>query len=385
MKVSTVSMSLLCLALGAGCASVERNTARLDEDLDAITRVWSGEFAGEATVPPEGEVAAIFHRIVSIQAPQFGDRVFFYQLCRDDVDGPILQQKIFAFDTDPLRTANRMRAWVLSREQFDPAFAATPANWRRLLPNQLMSFPEACAFRWRETKGGYAGSVSAKECEFDSRAFGQPVRPDMSYEISAAALVWTETLSAADGTVLASTDGSRSAQRIGPIIDVRRNYYDVQGMSAMEIRRDLYARSPVFAHGDIRDAQTDWIVAWEIDWSESETGCRVDGVSTTVEISYLLPRLQNWQSLPAELRAEWDDYMDALLRHELRHHHFAVDAARKIESVLSDLREHDTCDAAAEEAERIAGNVIQTARRRERQYDDTTRYGVAEGAELPRL
>ena len=48
MKVSTVSMSLLCLALGAGCASVERNTARLDEDLDAITRVWSGEFGGEA-------------------------------------------------------------------------------------------------------------------------------------------------------------------------------------------------------------------------------------------------------------------------------------------------------------------------------------------------
>lgn len=376
---------LLASALAAGCASVEQKTAGLDAELDEITRLWPGLYGGEVDLPRSTEPGptAIFHRIDSIRAPQFGERVYFYQLIRDEPGGQVMQQKVFAFDTDPLRDRNMMRAWVLAPDQFDPGFAATPTRWQRLLPEQLMDFPEACAFVWRQTKAGIAGTVSAQECRYDSRAFGGSVSADMTYEISADALIWGETLTGPDDAVLATSGGPLRAVRIGPVLDVRRSYYDVQGASVMEIRRDLYAKSPIEADGEIRDARTDWVVRWNIESVEAETGCSVAGVSTTVGIAYLLPRLTQPDSVSAELQGEWDAYIAALLTHELRHQQFAIDAARKIEALLPDLPERETCQVLSEEAERIAGNVIQSAQRRERQYDYTTRHGYAEGAEFP--
>lgn len=383
---TVVVAALVTATLGASCASPERKAANLEAELDDITRWWSGRFAGQAFVPGTADDAemSVFHEIVSIQAPQFGARVFSYQLRRDSVDGPILQQKIFSFDTNAARESNFMRAWIFLPEQQVPELATTPEAWRSLQPDRLTSFPDTCAFRWQKTKAGFAGAVSSVDCAFESTVFGQQVRSDMSYEIEAQALTWSETLTGANGAVVASTNGALRADRLGPIIDVRRSYYDVEGATVAEIRRDLYAESPIFADGESRAARTDWVVSWDVERSESDSGCRIERVATIVELTYLLPRLVDHDTVADELRAEWDAYIVALLEHELRHQQFAVDAAHKIESVLPALREREDCESLAAEAGRTASGIVDSARRRERQYDYTTRHGQAEGAEFPR-
>jgi len=376
---------ILATILLAGCASIERQAANLDAELADITREWPGHYRGQAILPGmDGDATSVLHEISSIYAPRFGERVYFYQLRGDAIDGPVLQQKIFVFDTDPQRDQNSMRAWVAAPGQIDPDFAARPNAWRRLRPAKLMSFPAACAFRWRRIKGVFRGMVAAQDCEFDSRAFGQPVRPEMSYEISAAALIWNETLSGADGRVLASTGGPLRAERIGPVIDVRRSVYDIQGTTVKEIRRDLNAGSPLFDDGTRRAAHTDWTITWDVDSIESDSGCRVDHVATTVTIDDRVPRLLNRGAVPVDVLAEWDAYVDAVLAHELRHQQFAVNAAYRIESALPGLQEHGSCEDLLSDAARLAGELVDSDRRRERQYDDTTRYGYVEGVEFPR-
>ena len=366
------------VVLLTGCASVEQKTARAAEELDAIGRWWPGRYVGEASLPGSSEPVAIAHEIAAIHAPLFGDRVYAYALRR--ADGDILQQKIFAFDTDPLRERNRMRAWVLAPEQMDSSLATTPARWQQLRPAALMSFPDTCAFTWRRTKKGFTGSVSPEVCEFDSRAFGQRIRPDMSYEINGEALTWRETLTGADGSVVATTGGTLRAQRDGPIIDVRRSLYDVSGSTVIDIRRDLYANSPIVADGETRATHTEWTILWNIERNETESGCRIDSVATTVEVRYLLPRLASRDTVTEELRMKWDTYLAALVTHELRHQQFAVEAARRIETKLPKLGSRASCEPLAEEADRVAAGVIDGARRRERQYDTATRHGYSEGA-----
>ncbi len=383
MKLRPVlTTSMLVLTLIGGCASVERRNERLDEQLDAITRFWSGRYVGVASLPGSvgGQASTIVHEIASIEVPQFGERVFAYTLRRDAADGQILQQKVFSFDTDPLRERNRMRAWLLSPEQFHPALAATPAAWGQLRPERLLSFPDECAFLWRATKTGFSGAVSSKDCQFDGRSFGQPVSPDMSYAIDADALVWTETLSGLDGGVLASTGGALRAERVGPVVDTRRDVYVIRGDTAAEIRRDMYAKTPIVVDGERRDAFTDWSVAWDATWEESESTCRVGDVSTSVTVRSQLPRLANRGALSPELRASWDEYVAELLQHELRQRQFAVAAATKIQAVLAGLPEYPGCDLAEAEADSLAGGVIRNAQRRARQYDYATRNEYVDGA-----
>ncbi len=387
MKLRPVLSAWMLVSIAvAGCASVERGNDRLERELDDITRLWSGRYVGLATLPAAvgGGTSRIIHEIASIDAPQFGERVFSYMLRRDAHDGPILQQKIFSFDTDPARERNRMRAWVFSREQFDPALAGTPTTWRELQPGQLMGFPVGCTFGWRRTRSGFTGAVSSKDCQFDSRSFAQSVRAEMSYDIDTDALIWTETLSGADGGVLATTGGALRAERVGPVVDVRREAYRVRGAAAAEVRRDLYASTPIVVDGEPRDALTSWSIVWDAAWEESESSCRVGAVSTSVTIFSQLPRLANRGTVSPEVLAAWDDYVAELLRQELRQRQFAVAAALRIEASLADLSEYPACEPAAAAAERLAREMIGNARRRALQYDYATRNDYADEAVFQR-
>jgi predicted secreted Zn-dependent protease len=246
-----------------------------------------------------------------------------------------------------------------------------------------MGFPDDCAFVWRKTNTGFLGRVSPDACEFDSRAFDQPVRPDMSYEIDASGLTWTETLRDDGGDELASTSGALRARRVGPVIDSRRTYYEVQGATVSEVRRDLHANASVEDEGELRFARADWQISLQTDTEELESGCRIGNVSTTVAVAYLLPRWSGRDEAAPALRDEWDGFIGALLGHLLRHQRLAVDTANRIEMKVGELGERPSCDALVAAADEIAARVIENARRRERQYDYTSRFGKTEGADFP--
>lgn len=373
MKLAKVSVLLLLAAVTVGCASTELKTARLDTELDEITALWSGDFAGEATLPGADDKTKIVHRIAPILAPQFGERVFLYQLHSESAEGPLLQQKVFAFDSNPSRTENRMRAWVFAPDRLDAAIGAEPEKWRALRPVDLKDFPDSCAFRWRESRAGFSARVSAKECRFASQAFGQAVRPDMSYGLTRDSLTWDETLSADGGESLASTGGPLTATRVGPVVAVRWGFYAVQGDTFAQIRRDLSERIAVDTDGEARDSRTEWDVRWSIGRSETETGCAVDGVEVRIDVSHLLPRLDGRNTLPTDVNDAWDAYTHALLEHELRHRRLAVEAARALEVRLLGMPESATCEQLSVAADDIAADLTGIARHRERQFDATAR------------
>jgi hypothetical protein len=189
--------------------------ASADQELDRLLELFPGTYTGTAPVPraTDGSTQVIHHKIAPIDAPQFGARVYYYQLSTGGPDGMPLQQKIFAFDTGPERASNRMRAWVFAPGQAAANLEQRPEAWSAIDPAAMLSFPDACAFQWSTISGGFEGTVARQDCTFDGRSFGQPVSPDMRYGVYPARFEWQETLYAADGSVLVSTRGNLQAER----------------------------------------------------------------------------------------------------------------------------------------------------------------------------
>ena len=200
------------VSLLAACTAPAPN---LDADLAALLAQLPGSYAGEIPDPrsPSGEMLPVFHKLVPIDAPQFGEQVFYYQLSTGSGDGPALQQKIFVFDTAPDRVANRMRAYVFAPGQAAGNLEQDPDRWASLDPAALMDFPPECAFRWTRVAGGFEAVVNAGDCAFKGRSFPQTIRPQMSYRLMGDEFVWDEVLYAEGRKVLASTDGPRTAYR----------------------------------------------------------------------------------------------------------------------------------------------------------------------------
>jgi len=210
--VVVLSSVLLAVWLVSSCSVLAPES---DRELTELLELLPGIYAGTAPIPGarDGRTQEIFHKIAPIDASQFGARAFYYQLSVGGPDGQPLQQKVFAFKTNPTRPGNRMRAWIFGPGQEAPNLEQRPDSWFYLEAAKLMSFPKSCAFRWRRVPGGFEGIVKADKCTFQSERFGQAVSPAMRYAVFADRLEWEETLYSADNKVLVSTGGNLIATR----------------------------------------------------------------------------------------------------------------------------------------------------------------------------
>jgi len=225
--MNRLTVLVLCV-LAAGAATAAPPTP-LDAELERIVALLPGRYQGVAPDPadPSAPPRPIYHKIVRVTAPQFGsDAVFYHQLARDGFDSAApVQQKIYAFDRDPGRAANRMRAAVFYPSSGVANLERDPAALAALDPGTLLRFPEPCTIRWYAEGGGadvrYVARVPRGSCSYPSRGFGQDVSPDLTYVLTAGAFTMQDHLYGADGRPLVPESGPLVAERLGDVAAAR--------------------------------------------------------------------------------------------------------------------------------------------------------------------
>ena len=88
-----------------------------------------------------------------------------------------------------------------------------------------------------------------------------------------------------------------------PDVKINKQYYDVSGMTADEIRASLTQNSPVTYKGIKHDARTDWQVSWNYYWNKTPRDCKLTRINTSLEVSYTLPRLTTLATLEEPLKS----------------------------------------------------------------------------------
>lgn len=151
-------------------------------------------------------------------------------------------------------------------------------------------------------------------------------------------------------------------------VSVKQLGYPVDLADATDLNAALIAASPVYGHG--RHSLTRWSVRWRSVWRTENGLCRMQRVSTEVDIEHILPDAVR---LPrrADLRQRYTDYLTALRAHEQGHADLAILAAREIEQTLMAVPPHPDCDGLSAAANRRGNAIIEQTRARERAYDAT--------------
>jgi hypothetical protein len=224
---------LFAAALSASCASLPATApappaakssptasaagvvdAALEAELREIVAALPGRYSG----PANG--GTIYHKIVRIDAPQFGgDTVFYHQISRDGFDSQApFQQKVYVFDRSPARTANVMRSWVFFPKQGYANFERDAAALKSVQPAMLMNFPVECAIRWSrgEAPGQFFARVRRGQCSFDGVAFKQRITPEMTYLLERDAFSIEDILYGENGQPLFPSSGLLRAPRVTP-------------------------------------------------------------------------------------------------------------------------------------------------------------------------
>lgn len=159
------------------------------------------------------------------------------------------------------------------------------------------------------------------------------------------------------------------------------DYYDIGGSSVPALWQNIGERGPRLGAtpwaGHAR-----WNVRWTYDWRLADDLCRVDKASTSLTVTYTLPRWLGRDSAGDELKAKWDRFSKALLQHEQGHGANGRRAAERIGAALRSLPPVATCDALMRTADETARRIIDEEAANDRAYDAATQHGLMQGVVL---
>jgi predicted secreted Zn-dependent protease len=167
--------------------------------------------------------------------------------------------------------------------------------------------------------------------------------------------------------------------RVERHVEVR--YYAVEGGTAAELARSLQTHGPS-AEGAQFYGLTEWTLNARYTWVGQAKSCQAEDVVVRVNTTITLPRWDAPRGTPPELVAAWHRFVRALEAHEREHQRLAEEGAETLRWRLATLR-LSSCQGAQAQAQHTVSRVVDETNRRNRQYDERTQHGVAEGAAWP--
>jgi predicted secreted Zn-dependent protease len=146
-------------------------------------------------------------------------------------------------------------------------------------------------------------------------------------------------------------------------------FYDIGGYTFMDVRREIYYRSPKRMSNQVAVAWCRWEISWVINTIQDDTLCRINSIDTRIDLSITMPRWVNYASAGNGMKEAWDTYYKSVLKHEETHGNNGVAAARDIQHRLYDLTGRYSCKDLQEDGKHLAHKIIKEYRQKDEEFD----------------
>ena len=182
-------------------------------------------------------------------------------------------------------------------------------------------------------------------------------------------------------TVLAVLLQSLTAQGEPPLRQ-QTSYYYIDGNSAVVLSEQINQKGPLGEDGKRHPSRTRWEVQWKFRHNLHDGVCKMEEVAVAVGVSTVRPRWRGEIRAARQLRERWRRFVDAVERYHDLHKEQALRAGREIEAALLGVAPAKTCEALAEQANRVAKALLDKHLKITEAYDRKTGYGRKKGATL---
>jgi len=172
----------------------------------------------------------------------------------------------------------------------------------------------------------------------------------------------------AGGSAGSGEPSSSPMELPGIRITLEEETYPVMGMTVAEIGQSLRRMGPasrnrlvVGLHG--------FRMSWRIGYQRVEGGCRVGNVDVDLSSRIVMPRWTRPAGTEPEVHQAWDTYLQLVREHEDTHRSLALQAAVEIRRTVTGLEGTACTGELRERAGRLARQVYDSYRARNRDFD----------------
>ncbi len=130
------------------------------------------------------------------------------------------------------------------------------------------------------------------------------------------------------------------------------------------------------------DGITEWSLTWDYQLKRRGKVWIVVNRTVLLDIKVSTPRWTDFQNAPGVLRTQWRIYRANLLRHEEGHVKIALRAAHAIDKYLGVCGASSSLDKLKSDIQKNTRTLLKQYRKMDRSYDQHTRHGATQGANL---
>lgn len=165
-----------------------------------------------------------------------------------------------------------------------------------------------------------------------------------------------------------------------PQVSVRTEHYQVTGNTLDELSESMTRNAPPQLSGFF--ALTKWNVSWKYNSSPVGSGCSVTSLNVKLDVVFTLPEWRGEANADEKIRKKWNKFIKNLQKHEDGHQQIGLEAARKIEKILTQGKIYDNCQQVGQILNQSSEAVLTEKRAEEVRYDERTKHGQRQGAQL---
>lgn len=163
--------------------------------------------------------------------------------------------------------------------------------------------------------------------------------------------------------------GLAGVAHAGSKVVVKTGTYPVAGKSGREIMASMQRGGPRDGLQARAMAATRYDVKWNMDWSKTGGGCRLNSANATLYLTYNFPRLGDRVS--PDLQARWTKFMSGVRTHEQVHGRIAQEMVNAAQTSVTGITvaNDSNCSKAKNEARRRIQSVFADYEARQRGFD----------------
>ena len=167
-----------------------------------------------------------------------------------------------------------------------------------------------------------------------------------------------------------------------PLVRMHTSYYYVNGPSASLLAAQIDRNGPPGADGKRYAGKTKWDVQWKFKHEQHGAICGMKEVAVAIGVAQTLPKWRSEAQGAAALKTRWQQFIEALRRHEDGHKDHGLAAGKEIETALLAAEPASNCEALAAAANSVANAIVMKYQKLDQDYDRKTDHGRSQGATL---
>jgi len=165
-----------------------------------------------------------------------------------------------------------------------------------------------------------------------------------------------------------------------PQLTERDTFYQISGNTAAQLVDEIEYRSPRFDHYNGQTAIRESVPIataslkprWRMEVLQMQQQfCKVATVETHADVEYTYPQWVDYDQGNPRLQERWNQFFNAVVRHEHEHRNILMRALAKVEPAVLALPAQGDCDAVVETANGVIHGIIDQSNEEQRRFDET--------------